>query len=234
MEISEEKLTSYLYDKSRKIKIFKETSSTNKAAQELGGVVIAECQTDGYGKYGRSFFSPYGGLYMSLVLPFDRTPAEFTMKAAVASCRAIETVCKKNVGIKWVNDIILDNKKVGGILAESNGQDVIIGIGLNVLTGAFPPSLPHAGSILQDTDTDILTPLAAKIINLIYSEDISIYDEYKSRMVLMGEYIQVTQGDDVYKAKPIALEQDGRLVVEKCDGTKISLIAGEIDRIIHA
>ena len=222
-----------------KIINYEKASSTNeiaKAHNEAFSVIIAEQQTDGYGKYGRSFYSPQGGIYMSVILPLERTPAEFTMMAAVAVCHAIETVCNNKVQVKWVNDIILNDKKVGGILTESCGKNAIIGIGLNVFTKEFPSELSNAGSIFEyeEFSQDIKKELLKEIINNIadiWEKKQDIYREYKSRLILMGQKVLVTEGNESYEAIVVDLDFKAHLVVEKTDGTRCALLAGEIEKM---
>lgn len=205
---------------------YEEVESTNQTAKgsQIGTVVIAKRQTSGYGKYGREFYSPEGGLYMSMVLPLDKTPAVIVMTTAVAVCSAIENICKKTVGIKWVNDIVLNNKKVGGILIETYEQTAIVGIGLNVFTQKFPNDLPHIGSIGVE---DVRDALAAEIIDNMAKKE-NPYNEYKSRMILMGEEVRVREGKDDYEAIIKDLDEQGRLIIEKIDGTETKLVAGEV------
>ena len=222
-----------------KITYYKEVSSTNEVAKRLNkafSIIVAERQTEGYGKYGRDFYSPLGGIYMSVILPLDKTSAEFTMMAAVAVCRAIEAVCDKKVQIKWVNDIILNDKKIGGILTESCGENAIIGIGLNVYTKEFPSDLSNAGSIFKDEEfsLDIKKELLKEIVNNIvdmWEKKQDIYIEYKSRLILMGKRVLITQGSQSYEATIIDLSPNSELIVQKADGAICALLAGEIEKM---
>ena len=130
--------------------ILETVDSTNDEAKKIaarqkaeGCVILAECQTRGKGRQGRSFYSPRGtGIYMSLILDPSREqsrPALITTAAAVAVSEAIEEVTGKRTGIKWVNDVFADGKKVCGILTEGafDGQSerlkyAVLGIGINV------------------------------------------------------------------------------------------------------
>lgn len=152
------------------IHIFKTLESTNLTAKKMalegapaGSVIIAEEQTRGRGRMGRSFYSPPGrGIYMSFILKprFDASKAVLiTTAASVAVCRAIEKVTGVSCFIKWVNDIYADGKKVCGILTEAvtdfeTGQieHIVLGIGINYGTasGEFPEELAGiAGSLFQ-------------------------------------------------------------------------------------
>ena len=144
------------------ITVVEETQSTNTALRALaeagapeGTVYIAQSQTGGRGRMGRSFFSPAGtGLYLSLLLrPTTWEPAraaQLTAAAAAAMCEAIREVTGKEPGIKWVNDLLLDGKKVCGILTEASFsmesgvlEYAVLGLGVNVYPpeGGFPKEL---------------------------------------------------------------------------------------------
>ena len=130
-----------------------ETLSTNSDAREWllrgaqhGSLVTADRQTAGRGRLGRAFASQQGGLYMSIVLKSDLPAGVLTTLCAVAVRRAVIDLTGKTPGIKWVNDLQLDSKKICGILCEGVWQGerllgVIAGIGLNVCQREFPEAL---------------------------------------------------------------------------------------------
>ena len=129
--LSEEGIRLYLDHPDVPVKIYRELDSTNRAAKEAafsgeaghGALILARRQKSGRGRRGRSFYSPENaGLYMSIVLRPDRTLKEgllITTAAATAVCRAVKKICGIDLGIKWVNDLYLHNKKVCGILTEA-------------------------------------------------------------------------------------------------------------------
>ncbi|MGI6747300.1 MAG: biotin--[acetyl-CoA-carboxylase] ligase [Anaerovoracaceae bacterium] len=162
---------SYMSDR---IHVFKTIPSTNLTAKKMaldgapfGTVVIAEEQTKGRGRFGRSFHSPpLSGIYISFILEprFDMTKSVLiTTAASVAVCKAIEEVTGIYCQIKWVNDIFMGEKKICGILTEAvsnfeNGQieHIVIGIGINYSTNTsdFPEELQKtAGSLFGDMHT---------------------------------------------------------------------------------
>ena len=136
--------------------LLEETDSTNRKAKELarqgaihGSWVLAGRQTAGRGRLNRRFFSPEGGLYLSVVLRPDIPPEELalmTPMAATAVRTAVERLTGISLNIKWVNDLYLGDKKVCGILCEAAGTAVIVGIGLNLKApeGGFPPDINAA------------------------------------------------------------------------------------------
>jgi len=147
-----------------KILALEQTDSTNEQAKTLlktgaahGTVVVADSQTAGKGQKGRSFFSPpASGLYLSVIVrslaPDDA--ALLTATAAVAVCRAIESMAAVTMQIKWVNDLMIHGKKIAGILTEgqiSDGTvDAVVGIGINVRHVDFPDELKSIAGTLED------------------------------------------------------------------------------------
>ena len=238
-----------------KIRIYKSLESTNKTAKEMaiagaahGTVIISDCQTMGRGRYSRNFFSPAGGLYMSLVLRpeglrFDN-PTSVTAFAAVVVCEAIECVCQKEPEIKWVNDIFLDGKKVCGILTEavtdfeSGELDwIVLGIGINVSTRTeeFPAELQSSATSLYPDEKmpGVRNKLAAQIINRILGFEIppkepEIFEKYKKRLMVLGKKITVIQNQTEFRATAMDIDSAGHLIVKKESGEIISLSSGEI------
>ncbi len=158
----------------RRIELRRQVGSTNREATELlrsgvedGTVVVADSQTEGRGRLSRHWFSPPGlNLYCSIVIRKRIAPERFSewlswlpLSTALAAAEAIETVAATGIAVKWPNDLLLGDRKVGGILCESgttagNGQYQVIGIGLNVngTTEDFPQDLQGiATSLRQQT-----------------------------------------------------------------------------------
>ena len=212
-----------------------ETDSTNRVAKELarqgaphGTAVLAERQTAGRGRLGRAFFSPEGGLYLSVILhpqcpPEDR--ALMTPMAAVAVCRALEQICDVSPGIKWVNDLYLGGKKLCGILCEGCGDAVIVGIGLNLYTpeGGFPADIP-AGALNVPVDRRAL----AEAIRQQLLQPGEFLAEYRERCLLLGKTVTVhpVMGE-AYAARAVEIDDRCRLVVESCRGRE-ALDSGEV------
>lgn len=230
------------------IKCYNTVSSTNillkeqalKGAEE-GTVVIAESQSAGKGRMGRSFHSPEGnGLYMSLLLkPDAETAGRITTMAAVAVCRAIENTLDIKADIKWVNDILLDGKKVCGILAEAatGGEGmmfVVLGIGVNVYAPeeGFPEDIADiAGALTQAVEPELRSRLAAAVLDefwQIYSKKESIAHEYSRRCIVPGKRINVIRGGESMPAYALGLDNECRLVVRYDDGETETLGSGEI------
>lgn len=243
-------------DNARQIIIYDSLESTNKTAKEMAvsgvkqdTVIIAGYQTAGRGRFDRQFYSPPGcGIYMSFILRPEqlkfKTPTLITAFTAVVVCEAIETVSEKMPGIKWVNDVYIDQKKICGILTEAvtdfesgSMQWVVVGIGINFSTPSedFPEHLRQTvGSVFPEgRQTVTRNQLAAEIINRIldsenYYDSKEILNKYKSRLIMLGKKISVIEARETYNAIAIDIDDIGRLVVEKENGERKLISSGEI------
>jgi len=243
-------------DFSDRIFIYDSLDSTNITAKEMalsdaahGSIIIANYQTAGKGRFGRSFFSPPGhGLYMSFILDSDKlgfsTPTLVTAFAAVAVCDAIRSASGKLAQIKWVNDVFLDDRKICGILTEavtcagnSDVSRIVLGIGVNFSTppSGFPDDLKNVAGSLFGTDTPPICRnyLAAEVIrHIVFSDnrfnEKDMLDKYKSKMFFLGETVVVTGGEEVFEATAVDIDDLGRLVVEKDNRELLSLSSGEV------
>lgn len=242
-------------------------TSTNTVLKEMaesgaaeGTVVAAKMQTAGKGRLGRSFFSPdSGSIYMSiLVRPrFDPDKATLlTTAAAVAVAFAVEEVTGKEAGIKWVNDIYFNDKKVCGILTEGqiNPESgaleyAIVGIGINLYDpeGGFPAELPNAGSVFGRVNADdaIRQRVIDKVLEVFdrYYAQLpfpAFLSEYKNRSFLIGKRVLVHKNIKLHPEKDneaipaIVLDVDEklRLVVRYDDGKTEGLSTGEVSVVI--
>lgn len=241
-------ITHYLPDDYKSVKIFSydEVDSTNSVAkklvlekEKLPFVVVSRGQSAGRGRLGRSFYSPAStGIYMSIVLGgFTAIPDAIflTPAAAVAVTDAIFTLTEKNAGIKWVNDIFLDNKKICGILAESqktdNGFAIIVGIGLNMTTSKFPSELENiAGSLCSDISHEQMTSEIIKnLLNLVKNPDDKSYmKRYKDRSVVLGKDIYYIKDNEKKVAKAIDFDNCGGLIIQTAENKITTLSGGEI------
>ena len=245
--LSVEGITPYLASSklAKNITIFSEIDSTNREAKSKainnathGTVIIPNYQTAGKGRYDRNFFSPpNSGLYMSFILYANEIkfsdPTIITVYAALSVYEAIENICNLRPSIKWVNDIFLNGKKIGGILTEgitvfenrSIGA-IILGIGINVSIKPedFPEELrSYATSLYPDGNPQIKrNRLAAEIINRILVSDIpeeaELFEQYKKQMFMLGANVTVVQGNEKYEAKALDVDENGFLVVQTKDG----------------
>lgn len=231
--------------------------STNNQAKALaqsgaphGTVLIADHQTGGRGRKGRSFSSPAGmGVYLSVILRPKCAPADLmhlTCAAAVAMCDAVEQTALFRPGIKWTNDLVFGKQKLGGILTELSVASktgltdfAIIGIGINCRqrTADFPPELQAIASSLSMVSGRDTAPsrLAAAMIEALVQMDRSlltekarIMDQYRKDCMTLGRDIVLLQGDEKRYGTAIDLDEDGGLVVRLTDGTLHSVTSGEV------
>lgn len=217
-----------------------ETGSTNAdlindVSAASGSVMIAGKQNAGRGRMQRAFASPDGGLYMSVL--FRNIRAEdalaFTPRAAVAVALAIERISGRRTGIKWVNDVLIEGRKVCGILAEAvtrRTMDMVLGIGVNVAEpeGGFPEELRGiAGAVFKNPPEFAREKLAACILNSLFDDGLDVYSEYVSRSVVIGLNITVHRAGGSYAAKALEIDRDYRLIIER-DGRCEALNSGEV------
>ena len=203
-------------------------------------LVVAEQQSAGRGRQGKSFYSPSGtGVYFSLVLnpllPLQNAVTA-TTAASVAVCRAIEKTTNKKPKIKWVNDVYLDGKKICGILTEAitNFEEgivsnVIIGIGINISTDDFPDDVENAGNLDERINRSLLIAEVCNELVKIANGDIkSFIDYYRSHSLVIGEKIIFIQNGEATPATAIAIDKTGGLEVELENGEHKVLRSGEI------
>ena len=220
------------------IKKFDTVTSTNDIAKELaetgapeGTVIIADAQTCGRGRLGRSFLSPIGGLYMSVILrPKNFEDAvSITTRAAVAAALAIEKHSGTKADIKWVNDIYQNGKKVCGILVESvfdcsAPKYVILGIGINLKS--VPQEVSDIAGCIGDVDRDALVKT---ILDEFFCGKWNCFEEYSKRDMLKGKDVTVYKNDNaMFTARASGLTSDFGLKLIKDDGTEEILQSGEV------
>lgn len=248
------------YPEKYNINIYSELDSTNTRLRKdalngapEGTVVIAERQSGGRGRLGRSFFSPpHGGIYMSILLrPLLSVPGllpsdavMITSAAAVAVCRGIEEITSKVVQIKWVNDVYYQNKKICGILTEgsvsleANGFDyIIVGIGINVLGCELPDELKNiVGALYNTSDQEYTNRIRHRITARVLEHFFDIYrsglrdfvPEYRRRSLVLGKNINVIHGETVRPGKAVAVNDDCSLCVQFDNGKTENISSGEI------
>lgn len=238
--------------------ILKETAAAAIAKEQpiIPTVLLARRQSGGRGRMGRSFHSPDGtGLYMSVLLTPDIRPCDaalLTTATAVACAEATDAICKNGtVGIKWVNDLYLHDRKFCGILAEAALTPTadafsfaVIGIGINLLppTGGFPTEIADTACALLDADsiadTDALTScLCADILVrlmcfLAPSQRDTVLAIYRQRSILDGRAVLVrpasSLGGAEIPATVTGISDDFGLCVRYENGEEAVLSSGEV------
>lgn len=230
--------------------LLEETDSTNRVAKELsaggaphGTLVAASRQTAGRGRMGRSFFSPEGGIYMSVLLRPRCAPEELplvTPMAAVAVSETVDRLCGTGTGIKWVNDVVLSGKKLCGILTElCPDGGVVVGIGLNYLApaGGFPPELEPIACALYSGKEEravsretLCAGIAAAVVRMADGLPQREYlGEYRRKSVLLGKTVTVFPvAGEPYPALVEEIDGDARLIVRGASGERVALSSGEV------
>lgn len=229
------------------------TNTLLRSAAENGApdktVLIANEQTEGRGRRGKSFYSPAdSGIYMSILLrpDFGADKSFFiTAGAAVSVVRAVKKVCGIDAGIKWVNDIMLDGKKICGILTEAvtdfesgSLQYAVMGLGINISRpkDGFPSEISDIASSLysdEAADNELKCSLAAEILNNFFDiyEHTSVerlIDEYKKYSVVLGKRIKVISAGTEYFATAVDIDNDARLVVKDNEENMHTLSSAEV------
>lgn len=255
-EMTEEKIRSKITTKwaGQNLYVKKETGSTNDDAkiageenQAHGTLIVADMQTKGRGRNGRHWHTPKEkNIAMSLLLhpTFMAVKApELTLVMGLALAEGIEEVCGRNVGIKWPNDIVLDKHKLCGILTEMHlhdGQcDVVIGVGINVNQESFSPDIADmAGSLFTQTGKEYdRNEVIAKVMNA-FERDYELFLENENMKSLKGSYeahllnkneiVRVLDPKGEYQGTALGITDTGELIVQKEDGEKTVINAGEV------
>ena len=236
---------------------FDSIDSTNTHAKALasqgapqGTVLIADHQTGGRGRLGRSFLSPAGsGIYLSVILRPQCPPAQLmhlTCAAAVAMCGAVEKAAGFRPGIKWTNDLVFRGRKLAGILTELSITSAglvdyaVVGIGINCCPQSedFPEQIrPMAGSLAMAAGKPIdRARVAAAMIDALYHMDRqllsskeAIMEHYRSDCITLGKDISLLKADGTVRyGTAVAIDDEGALAVRFTDGSTETINSGEI------
>lgn len=232
---------------------YEKLASTNTTLKALayegaadGTVIAAARQTAGRGRAGKSFESPPGGLYLSMLLRPERLEdiATLTPTAAVAVCTALERCCGLKACIKWPNDILFRDKKLCGILCESavdksGARYAVLGIGINVNTAPedFSPELCGiVASVLTETGrrTDMdallfaLTDELDRLFSHWRSDALCALGDYRRLCSTCGKSVDILRGEGRETAYAERIEDDYSLLVRHSDGREEKLFFGEI------
>ena len=231
----------------RDLQVVDTTVSTNTDLRQLaaegapeGTTLVAVTQTGGRGRRGRTFFSPEGGIYLSTLLrPATADIGQITSAAAVAAARAIERLCPLEVGIKWVNDLYIDGRKVCGILAEGEFEPhgtpayVLLGFGINVAPCKMPDELKDIATSLGNLCPP---PSRAALVAALLEEWERAYSalsaedivaESRRRSVVLGRQVTVMRGAEQFLATAVDITAAGHLLVRTAAG-ETELASGEV------
>lgn len=231
------------------VRVFSEISSTNTEAKRIGReeapalplLLVADRQSGGRGRLGRSFYSPAGsGLYFSVLYEAEgsmETAVRITSFAAVAVMRAIRSLTGKQTAIKWVNDLYYEGKKVCGILCEGAGmlpsgrQGIVLGIGINWHPAAFPEELSSiAGSMGEERipRKELLCAIWRELLPGLQGMSCAWIEDYRAHSMVLGRAVRWREGELLREGIAQAIEEDGTLRVRDSEGEEHLLRTGEI------
>lgn len=239
-----------------RIQFFDSITSTNDVLKQLalqgaeeGTILVANCQTGGRGRMGRTFQSPSGvGIYLSVLLRPHCLPGELmhlTCASAVATCSAIERAAGFRPGIKWTNDIVYQGRKLSGTLTELGlNQDgstayAIVGTGINCNQSLedFDPGIrSFAGSLKmvsgQEADRALV---AAKLIDAWYEMNCHLFSRkeeilscFRRDCITLGQEICLVKGSETRHGYALDVDEEGALIVRFEDGRVETVNSGEV------
>ena len=237
----------------REIRIFDRVSSTQDAARELvqkhaagGTVILAESQIRGRGRFGKSWFSPPGsGILVSVIL----YPRKFSkvniisIAAAIAAANAIEKVSGLRALVKWPNDIVISGRKIAGVLIETAGKALIVGIGVNVNIDIedFPPAIREsATSVLRELGRkvsrialirELLIQIEHYYCELEDSGIVSILREFRELSYVTGRQVTVFSKGRILEGEALSVDDEGALVVRLDSGVRKRILTGEVREV---
>jgi len=213
-----------------------------KGAKE-GTVIIAEEQTAGRGRIKRRWLSPPGSIALSIILypPLDYLPS-LIMVASLAVAHSIEQVTGMKAQVKWPNDVLINGKKVCGILVESDvrGDKVdyaVIGIGINVNleVSGFPRITPVPTSLSHELGREVsrralVQSLLAQVekLYLALADGDPVFKQWRDRLVTLGKKVKVSSGETNCKGVAESVAPDGSLLLRQPDGSLLKIVAGDV------
>jgi len=204
---------------------FNRVTSTQDIAKMIlkeNVVIVADEQTSARGRYGRSWISPYGGLWLTVILK-DRKENIITLAAGVAVVKAL-----KNMGvdakIKWPNDILVHGKKAAGILAEIYGDYLLLGIGIN-LENEIPEEIKEIATNLPHIEKEALLPLLLEILEEEIEKDKErIIEEWRNYQCTLGRRVLI---DEKIEGIAESIDDEGFLILN-CNGKRERILAGTL------
>jgi len=211
---------------------------------EEGTIVLAEEQTAGKGRLGRQWFAPPGSsLLISIILrPELGQLSKLNMVAALAVAESVERVTGTPATIKWPNDVLIEGRKVSGILMESQVQEgqvefAIVGIGLNVNLDpstlpqtAFPATTLRAVAGHEVSRLEVLVSLLQEFEQLYQAlcRGEPIHQRWLSRLETLGRKVRVSLGDRVEEGYAESVDEQGNLMLRRPDGSLVTIVAGDV------
>ncbi|MDD5654998.1 MAG: biotin--[acetyl-CoA-carboxylase] ligase [Candidatus Omnitrophica bacterium] len=236
----------------RKIYYFDTASSTNDIAMQLaskgapeGTIILSESQTKGRGRLNRAWISPkYKGIYLSVILKPDILPKDapvLTLLAGVSACEALKEVCGVDSLIKWPNDILAQNKKLGGILTELNAETdeihhIVIGIGLNV-NNDKKSLLPSATSLKELGGENVsrlkllqefLRRLEENYLVFQKKGGAATIEKWRRLSDTLGRHVRIISHKEHIEGQALDIDTDGGLLVRQGSGIMRKVMTGDV------
>jgi len=238
------------------IEVVSETNSTQSLAKQFlsrhqpqYAAFFADHQTAGYGRQGREFYSPaQTGLYFSLILPNPTNALAnvglLTTGVAVSILSVLQRFYPDKVfALKWVNDILMDQRKVGGIITEAtlelestSASAFIVGVGLNLTTTDFPEELVPRAQAIDPTTTIDRNRLAAALLAQLVALDqhysqAEFLPTYRENSMVLGQQVTLQVGNQTIHGTAAAIDEHGGLVIETSDGERKTYTSGEVIKV---
>lgn len=246
----------YYTDRKRKyIKVAKAESTNNALKEIIKGadkpqftVFCAREQTNGKGRLGRSFYSPDGGLYFSVCFPLagkEKNITFLTLLAGLCTAQAIDAACGTDISLKWPNDLILNGRKLGGILTElviADKMSAVVGIGINLtISDSELPEALFARATSIKTEGFPVPEREVLIFDIVKRMDEAVYSYYelfnaredtlaelRRRSYTIGREIMYEDDGRVITAVAIGIEANGALKIRHTDGSEKIIFSGRI------
>ena len=239
-----------------RIQWFDTIDSTNTRAKQIGAqgapdgtILIADSQTGGRGRLGRSFHSPVGkGIYLTVLLRPNCHASQLmhlTCATGIAMCDAVESATGLRPGIKWTNDLVFGTRKLGGILtelaldSEGNVTYAVVGIGINCNQSIeeFPEEIRSiATSLAVQTQVPVdRSKVIAAMLAELYQMSATLLDQqdqmlaqYANDCVTIGKEISVVRAQEVRHGTAVGIDPEGALLVRFADGHTEAVSSGEV------
>ena len=215
-----------------KIHHLKEVTSTNHVARQYledRTVIVADTQTSGRGRHARSWHSPEGGLWCSVIIKHGPDPV-INLAAALAVTKTLEHYGLKT-RLKWPNDVHVEQRKICGILSETEDDFMIIGVGINLNNKEFPEKI-HGTSYVNETGKEVdRMEFLEKFLEVF--EDIirgDFLDEYRKYSSTIGSEVTVKNGGEL-SGTAVDVDEQGRLILKLENGKKMKIYSGEVLRL---
>jgi BirA family biotin operon repressor/biotin-[acetyl-CoA-carboxylase] ligase len=231
-----------------------ETTSTNDQARIMasqgakeGTVVIAETQATGRGRLGRQWYSPRGGIWMSIVLrpPSNRPLQKMTLLSGLSIAQSLRELFKIHAVLKWPNDVLVKNKKISGVLTEGSFVGdrllfVLVGIGINanINMETFPAELRNKTTSLKallrrNVSLDrlirrVLTMMDRNYDLFVKGQDDRLWLEYEKLCATIGSEVRIESGKgEVHEGLAKGISREGGLIIKTNNGAELTVLSGD-------